>query len=88
MLWNKGKIATNKLWVFAYEDGNKKYFPKAIENTPYFETLEKEIWIKKYNLITETYGFEKNSWKAKTTPKAEVFWVFNNPNDAIKFLNK
>lgn len=88
MLWNKGKIATNKLWVFAYEDGNKKYFPKAIENTPYFETLKKEIWIKKYNLITDTYGFEKNSWEAKTTPKAEAFWVFNNQNDAIKFLNK
>lgn len=88
MLWNKGKIATNKLWTFAYEDGNKNYFPKAIENTPYFEKLKKEIWIKKYNLITETYGFQKNSWEAKTTPKVEAFWVFNNPNDAITFLNK
>lgn len=88
LLWNKGKIATKKLWAFAYEDGNKNYFPKAIQNTPYFETLKKEIWIKKYNLITETYGFEKNSWEAKTTPKAEAFWVFNNPNEAIKFLNK
>ena len=88
MLWNKGKIDTNKLWAFAYEDGNKKYFPKAIENTPYFETLEKEIWTKKYNLITEIYGFEKNSWEAKTTPKAEAFWVFNNTNEANIFLNK
>jgi len=87
-LWNKGKIDTNKLWAFAYEDGNKEYFPKAIENTPYFETLKKEIWNKKYNLITETYGFEKNSWEAKTTPKAEAFWVFNNPNEANMFLNK
>lgn len=88
MLWNKGKIATNKLWAFAYEDGNKKYFPKAIVNAPYFETLKKDIWIKKYTLITETYGFGKNSWEAQTTPKAEAFWVFNNPNDAYKFLNK
>jgi len=87
-LWNKGKIATNKLWAFAYEDGNKNYFPKAIENTPYRETLKKEIWNKKYNLITETYGFEKNSWEAKTTPKTEAFWVFNNPNEANMFLNK
>ncbi|SFF14031.1 PIG-L family deacetylase [Flavobacterium xueshanense] len=87
-LWNKGKIATNKLWAFAYEDGNKNYFPKAIENTPYLETLKKEIWNKKYNLITETYGFEKNSWEAKTTPKTEAFWVFNNPNEANMFLNK
>ena len=88
MLWNKGKINTNKLWAFAYEDGNKNYFPKAIENTPYFETLKKEIWIKKYTLITETYGFDKNSWEAKTTPESEAFWVFNNPDDANKFLNK
>ena len=87
-LWNKGKIATNKLWAFAYEDGNKNYFPKAIENTPYLETLKKGIWNKKYNLITETYGFEKNSWEAKTTPKTEAFWVFNNPNEANMFLNK
>lgn len=87
-LWNKGKIATNKLWAFAYEDGNKNYFPKAIENTPYLETLKKEIWNKKHNLITETYGFEKNSWEAKTTPKTEAFWVFNNPNEANMFLNK
>lgn len=87
-LWNKGKIATNKLWAFAYEDGNKNYFPKAIENTTYRETLKKEIWNKKYNLITETYGFEKNSWEAKTTPKTEAFWVFNNPNEANMFLNK
>lgn len=88
MLWNKGKIATNKLWAFAYEDGNKKYFPKAIENASHFETLKKEIWIKKHALITETYGFEKDSWEAKTTPKAEAFWVFNNPSEAYKFLNK
>ncbi len=88
MLWNKGKIAINKLWFFAYEDGNKRYFPKAIENTACFGTLKNEIWIKKYKLITETYGFDKNSWEAKTTPKAEAFWVFNTPNDAINFLNQ
>ena len=88
MLWNKGKMTTNQLWAFAYEDGDKKYFPKAIENTSYFERLKKGIWTKKYKLITETYGFEKDSWEAKTTPKEEAFWVFNNPDDATKFLNK
>lgn len=88
MLWNEGKIAANELWTFAYEDGNKKYFPKAIENASYFETLKNEIWIKKYKLITETYGFDKNSWEAKTTQKSEAFWVFNSTNEAINFLNK
>lgn len=87
MLWNRGEIAANELWTFAYEDGGKKYFPKAIENASYREILRNEIWIKKYNLITETYGFNKNSWEAKTTPKVEAFWVFKNTIDAINFFN-
>jgi hypothetical protein len=43
--------------------------------------------LKKYSIITSTYGFEKNSWEAETTPRAESFWQFSNPNDAIKWLN-
>jgi LmbE family N-acetylglucosaminyl deacetylase len=86
-LWSEGKIEAKELWTFAYEDGNKKYLPTAIVNAFYFERLEQEIWLKKYKLITETYGFDENSWEAKTTPKAEAFWVFNSPNDAIKILN-
>jgi LmbE family N-acetylglucosaminyl deacetylase len=88
MLWNEGKINADALWTFAYEDGNKKYFPKAIEKVSYVETLKKEIWTKKYKLMTETYGFDENSWEAKTTPKKEAFWTFDNSNDAIRFLNK
>lgn len=88
MLWNDGKIITTELWAFAYEDGNKKYYPKAIENASYFEKLSSEVWMKKYKLITETYGFNKDSWEAKTTPKSEAFWVFNKTKEAIKFLNK
>jgi LmbE family N-acetylglucosaminyl deacetylase len=86
MLWNESIIKANELWAFAYEDGNKKYFPRPIEKASYFETLTNEIWIKKYKLITETYGFEKTSWEAMTTPKSEAFWVFNKANDAIEFL--
>lgn len=85
MLWSNGKIAANELWTFAYEDGNKKYFPRAIENASVLETLRNQIWIKKYSLITETYGFDKNSWEARTTPKAEAFWIFKNTKDAIEF---
>jgi len=88
MLWNDGKITTTELWAFAYEDGNKKYYPKAIENASYFERLSSEVWRKKYKLITETYGFNKDSWEAKTTPKSEAFWIFNKTKEAIKFLNK
>ena len=88
MLWNEGKISTTQLWTFAYEDGGRNYYPKAIHNASYFETLDPEIWLKKYKIITETYGFDSDSWEAKTTPKAEAFWIFNKTKGAIKFLNK
>jgi LmbE family N-acetylglucosaminyl deacetylase len=84
-LWQQGKISTKELWIFAYEDGNKKYFPRAVVNATIFRTLTKTVWTKKYRLIRDTYGFEKNSWEAETTPKAEAFWQFTNPEDAIRW---
>lgn len=73
-LCDHGKMATKELWTFAYEDGKKKYYPIAEKNAPISFKLEKHIWQQKYNLITEIYGFEKDSWEAKTTPKTEAFW--------------
>jgi LmbE family N-acetylglucosaminyl deacetylase len=86
-LWHAGKISTNELWTFAYEDGNKEYYPKPVENATVCHILTKRIWLKKYGIITSTYGFEKNSWEAETTPRAESFWQFSNPNDAKKWLD-
>jgi LmbE family N-acetylglucosaminyl deacetylase len=86
-LWHAGKISTNELWTFAYEDGGKEFYPEPIENATICHILTKRIWLKKYNIITSTYGFEKNSWEAETTPRAESFWQFSNPNDAKKWLD-
>jgi LmbE family N-acetylglucosaminyl deacetylase len=86
-LWHADKISTNELWTFAYEDGNKEYYPRSIEKATIYRKLTKRIWLSKYNIITSTYGFEKNSWEAETTPRAESFWQFFNPNDAKKWLN-
>jgi len=72
-LWSAGKISTNELWTFAYEDGNKKYFPKAIENNTIYHVLPEQIWLKKCSIINDIYGFEKSSWEAQTTPKSEAF---------------
>jgi LmbE family N-acetylglucosaminyl deacetylase len=85
-LWHEGKIATHELWTFAYEDGGKAYYPKPIETAAMFRPLTKRIWLRKYSLITETYGFEKSSFEAKTTPRAEAFWQFTNSYDALKWL--
>jgi LmbE family N-acetylglucosaminyl deacetylase len=86
-LWHAGKISANELWTFAYEDGNKKYYPRSIENATIYQKLTKRNWLKKYSIITSTYGFEKNSWEAETTPKAESFWQFSDPNDAKEWLD-
>jgi hypothetical protein len=86
-LWYTGKISTHELWTFAYEDDNKKYYPRAIENTGLFQILSPEIWQRKYKLITEVYDFGKKSWEAETTPRVEAFWQFTDRVEAMKWLN-
>lgn len=87
-LWNDNKIVSKELWVFAYEDGNKKYAPRAIRAANIHQLLPKNIWEKKYSIITEVYGFGKTGFEAKTTPKTEAFWQFKNPLDAQKWLEQ
>ena len=82
-LWHNGNISANELWTFAFEDGNKAYFPQSVESSDIVEILPEKIWLKKYDIITETYGFEKNSWEAETTPKSEAFWQFKDSHNAI-----
>ena len=84
-LWDKSKISTSELWIFAYEDGNKAYYPQPIEKASLYYILSKQIWQIKYAIMTETYGFEENSWEAITTPLAEAFWKFTNQYDVKKW---
>jgi LmbE family N-acetylglucosaminyl deacetylase len=83
-LWSTGKISSPEFWTFAYEDGNKEYFPRPVESANIFRTLTKRIWIRKYSIITETYGFKIDSWEAITTPRAEAFWQYTKPNGTQK----
>lgn len=78
-LLQAGKLSASELWIFAYEDGGKKYYPLPVENATVCHQLTKHIWLRKYSIITETYGFEKNSWEALTTPRAEAFWQYTDP---------
>lgn len=84
-LWNKQKISTRELWTFAYEDGHKKYYPKAMERANIYQQLPPTIWNEKYRIITKVYGFDEAGFEAKTTPKIEAFWKFETPADAIKW---
>lgn len=87
-LWNSDKISASEIRLFAYEDGDKKYYPKAIENASIYQKLTKRTWHRKFSIITETYGFKKESWEAKTTPAVEAFWHFTNPVIAKKWLDQ
>jgi LmbE family N-acetylglucosaminyl deacetylase len=85
-LRNSGKISTKEMWAFAYEDGNKKYYPRPENEAPVYLILTKPIWLTKYSLITKTYGFEKDSWEALTTPRAEAFWEFADSSEIKKTI--
>jgi len=87
-LWHARKISAYELWTFAYEDGDKQYYPKPMPTASIHRELTNRIWLRKYSLITETYGFEKESFEAETTPKSEAFWQFINSYDAKKWLNQ
>jgi len=87
-LWHNGDISTKELWTFAYEDGNKAYLPQIVENANIVEALSEKVWEKKYKIITETYGFDKDSWEAQTTPTSEAFWQFRDSHDAIKSADR
>lgn len=85
-LWNSGKLTTRELWTFAYEDGEKKYLPRAVRGDTFYFVLTDKIWEKKYNIITEIFGFNKDSWEAKTTPKEESFRIFTDSINAMQCL--
>ena len=81
-----GQLKTKKLWMFAYNDGNHKYFPKPIKHADVIIPLFGEIWKKKYDIITQVYGFAKDSWEAKTAPRREAFWSFSSVNGIKEWL--
>jgi LmbE family N-acetylglucosaminyl deacetylase len=85
-LWQTGKLSAGELWIFAYEDGCKKYLPKPVKTASLCHVLPEIIWRKKYHIINRIFGFAKDSWEARTTPKGESFWRFTNSADAMHWL--
>ncbi|MGD2093488.1 MAG: PIG-L family deacetylase [Phycisphaerales bacterium] len=72
-LWNSDRLFADELWAFAYEDNNREYLPRAIEQADISVDLADDIWRQKYDIITNIYGFDKDSFEARTTPRQEAF---------------
>lgn len=85
-LWYHDEIHTSSLWVFAYEDHHRTYFPRPVKAADLHFSLNKSIWQQKYEVMTNIYGFDKDSWEAQTTPKDEAFWQFTSAETAFEWL--
>ncbi|MGO9259025.1 MAG: PIG-L deacetylase family protein [Bryobacteraceae bacterium] len=83
-LWRSGCIDTGRLWMFAYQDGDRAYFPRVRDDADRRDALPDNIWIEKRRLIMELYGYSPGSWEAQTTPREEGFWCFDSAPEAVK----
>jgi len=83
-LWRSGSIATNRLWLFAYEDGGRAYLPRVCGDADRRDMLPENIWLEKRRLITDVYGYAPESWEAQATPREEGFWCFDSAQAAAK----
>lgn len=87
-LWLTGGLRARSLWLFAYEDRNGSYLPKAIEKAHLKTLLPQDVLKEKYRIITEIYGFTPQSYEARTTPRQEAFWCFNTTKDLKQWLGR
>ena len=85
-LWFEGQIQTDELWLFAYEDGEKHYLPRAIRKAQVITPLPHDLWRSKYEIITKIYGFKERGFEAETTPLEEAFWRFTSHSLAYRWL--
>jgi LmbE family N-acetylglucosaminyl deacetylase len=77
-LWKSERLSAGQIWRFAYEDDSRKHLPRAVEDADMHIRLPEEIWQKKYDIITNIYGFGPDSFEARTTPREEAFWCFKS----------
>ena len=80
-LYEAGAGDWGRVWMFNYEDGERAYLPRARPNADVRLELSEGIWRRKYELITDVYGFSDESFEAKTTPREEAFSVFGRQGD-------
>ncbi|NLX14032.1 MAG: PIG-L family deacetylase [Phycisphaerales bacterium] len=86
--WTGGQIITEQLRMFAYEDGQRSYYPRAIESAHIQRSLPEALWQRKHAIIVDVYGFSPGSWEAQTTPREEAFWSFDSPAGCAEWIRR
>ena len=82
------RLKTRHLLMFAYTDNDRANLPMPITNADRIVSLPADIWNRKYEIITQTYGFNKDSWEAKTTPLKEAFWSFRSTTNIKEHIKE
>jgi len=83
-LWQSGSIDTERLWLFAFEDGGRAYLPLVRDDADRRDILAENVWLEKRRLITDVHGYGIDSWEARTAPREEGFWCFDSAQAAAK----
>jgi hypothetical protein len=69
------RLSTGDIWMFAYDDDRGKHLPRPVESADTYIRLPRDIWERKYKIVTDVYGFAAESFEARTTPRDEAYWV-------------
>ncbi len=75
-LWESERLSAGQIWRFAYDDDQGKHPPLPLPDADRVIRLPEEIWKKKYQIVTDVYGFETDSFEAKAASREEAFWIF------------
>ena len=83
-LWRSGLINTKHLWLFAYEDGGRRYLPHVRFDADRRDLLPEDVWLEKRRIMTEVYGYGEDSWETMCTPREEGFLCFDSAKQAVE----
>ena len=86
-LWRAGTLRADELWLFAYEDRDRRQLPQAIGGAHLVTELDDATWRDKHDIIEKLYGFAPDSWESRVTPRREAFWRFEKAAEYAAWLN-
>lgn len=85
-LWVEGQLKARQLKIFAYEDLNATILPRAAAHSDERHHLTRKTFARKRHIITNIYGFDQQSWEARTTPEVEGFINVDSQRNVVPSL--